>query len=95
MTIWEYTVMSAIANHACVVAVCNGSHLCDCMHVTHVQYSDIIRFRVRHNRHNKVSRFFMCNKTVTKLLIRIRVRKHKQSAIKDLIKYWTTLLHVG
>ena len=44
----------------------------------HVQYSDIMRFTLLHNRHHKVSQkvsFFMHCKTVT-ILLRIRVRGH-------------------
>ena len=44
----------------------------------HVQYSDIMRFMLLHNRHHKVSQsvsFFMHCKTVT-ILLRIRVRGH-------------------
>ena len=43
-----------------------------------VQYSDIMRFTVLHNRHRKVSKsfpFFMHCKTVT-ILLRIRLRGH-------------------
>ena len=44
----------------------------------HVQYCDVMRFMVLHNRHHKVSQsvpFFMQHKTVT-ILLRIRVRGH-------------------
>ena len=44
----------------------------------YVQYSDIMRFTLLHNRHHKVSQsvsFFMHCKTVT-ILLRIRVRGH-------------------
>ena len=45
------------------------SGLCEIHHVaTHVQYSDIMRFLVRHNRHHKVSQsvpLFTSHKTVT------------------------------
>ena len=43
-----------------------------------VQYCDIMRFMVLHNRHHKVSQsvsFFMHRKTVT-VLLRIRARGH-------------------
>ena len=47
-------------------------------HHIHVQYCDIMRFMILHNRHHKVSRsvpFFMQHKTVA-ILLRIRVRGH-------------------
>ena len=43
-----------------------------------VQYSDVVRFMMPHNRHHKVSQsvpFFMRHKTVT-ILLRIRVGGH-------------------
>ena len=49
----------------------------------HVQYSDIMRFMLLHNRHHKVSLsvlFFMHCKTVT-ILLRIRVRGHFMMSI--------------
>ena len=48
------------------------------LNLIHVQYCDIMRFMVLHNRHHKVSQsvpFFMHHKTVTSLS-RIRVRGH-------------------
>ena len=47
-------------------------------HTSHVQYCEIMRFMVLHNRHHKVSQsvlFFMQHKTVT-ILLRITVRGH-------------------
>ena len=51
----------------------------------HVQYCDIIRFRVLHNRHHKVSQsvpFFMHCKTVT-ISLRIGVRGHSVMSITN------------
>ena len=48
------------------------------LQVIPVQYCDIMRFMVLHNRHHKVSQsvpFFMRHKTVT-ILLTIRVRGH-------------------
>ena len=50
----------------------------------HIQYCDIMRFMVLHNRHHKVSQsvsFFMCHKTVT-VLLTIRVRGHFVMSVK-------------
>ena len=47
-------------------------------HTVHVQYSDIMRFTLLHNRHHKVSQsvsFFMHCKTDA-IFLRIRVRGH-------------------
>ena len=46
--------------------------------IIHVQYSDIMRFLVRHNRHHKVSQsvpLFKSRKTVT-IFFRIKVGRH-------------------
>ena len=62
----------------------------------HVQYCDIMRFMVLHNRHHKVSQsvpFFMHCKTVT-ILLRIRVRGHfVMSITNNHESHYVTVLH--
>ena len=62
----------------------------------HVQYCDIMRFMVLHNRHHKVSQsvpFFMCHKTVT-ILLTIRVRgRFVMSVTKNHESHYVTVLH--
>ena len=61
-----------------LVDVCYLKLLLDRRYMSHVQYCDIMRFTVLHNRHHEVSQsvpFFMHCKTFS-ILLRVRVRGH-------------------
>ena len=54
------------------LVICQGTYG---LSTIHVQYCDIMRFTIPHNRHHKVSRSSCIAKIVT-ILLRIRVRGH-------------------
>ena len=72
-----------------------GKKICMYNRPIHVQYRDIMRFTVLHNRHHEVSQsvpFFMHRKTVT-ILSRISVRGHfVMSITKNHESYYVTTL---